>query len=185
MASSVSDGIFPSWLIDATICIRMIIGQGSNNPTHKPAWWRVQVRISIFGQGRETFLRGGCPPQRPPTVDPLHPLSNPQPSCSTFSPGSSEVSECGQVGWCLATVTVRLNAGSLSPLWSQPVSCWASQAAAESVSLWRKWRLEELDQTPPTSGFLWGRGAGFTHYQRQDDSWLVSFSDCWGAVELL
>lgn len=124
----------------------------------------------LFLDRAERHSLGGLPSPTTPNCRPIAPPLKPPPSCSTFSPGSSEVSECGwvcgRVGWCLATVTVRLNAGSLSPLWSQPVSCWASQAAAESVSLWRKWRLEELDQTPPITGFLWGGGAGFTHYQR-------------------
>lgn len=61
------------------------------------------------------------------------------------------------MGVCLPTVTVRLKAGSLSPSEvSQSVSGPPSQAAAQSVTLRRKWRLQELDQTLPTTDFLLG-----------------------------
>lgn len=131
----------------------------------KPVWWRRHIRISISASGRKTFLSGGYPTQQPLTIDPLYAFA-PPPSCSTFSPGSCEVSVCGRaggwIGWCLPTVTVCLNAGSRS----QPVSHWFSPASVvEKVKTWRitLWHLHQLVSLRCT-------------IQHRDDSWLVSFS---------
>lgn len=172
--------MFPSLAADGNICIRM-----SKPCIGRSLTIRHIIQADDVSRSEYLFLDRAI-------EDPLHPLPHtPLPSCSTFSPGSSEVGECGWVyggneegvlpaglagGWVPHYCHCPSKRRFTFPLWSQPVSRRASQAAAESGSLWRKWRLQELDQTLPTADFLLGGGAGFTRYRRQDDSWLVSFS---------
>lgn len=104
-----------------------------------------------FWTGQRDILRlGGPPSPTTPNCRCIAPLT-PPPSCSTFSPGSSEVSECGWVhggnweggllpagladGWVPRHCHCPSKRWFTFPLWSQPVSRRASQAAAESVGL--------------------------------------------------
>lgn len=141
-------------------------------------------RNIYFREGRRNIL-----PWQPPALDPLLPsLKNPHPAVLLLAQLApvrwASVGQIEKGGGFLATVTVCLKCRfTFPPCWSQPVSCGASEAAAESVCLWRKWRPHKLNQTLPRPHFLLGGGAGFNRYRRQDDSWLVSFSErsrsCW------
>lgn len=130
--------------------------------------------MSILGKDRETTPN--CRAIAPPT---------PPPSCSTFSPGCSVGGWMGEMRRRCYQQTLPVGASPLSlsikcrltsPLWSQPVRGGASHAAAHSLSLWRKWTLQELDQTPNSSfSFRWRCRI---LPRRPDDSRLVSFSGC-------
>ena len=115
----------------------------------------------------------------PSLITPNHrSIASPTPplGCSAFSHCSGNHRDCGRLhrrmrrgfhqqallrGGCLITVTVCLKASYPPPSQSQPASSRASNAAAHSVSLGRKWTLWDSVQLPTTYCLL-GGGAGYT-----------------------